>query len=542
MSYETGTATDYMDFLDKLNTFLTAKGSAFGVSFAGTGTGKLTFYNGGASSVAEVFTLTATDATHFSAVGSISGSIGTITVGTPFTHAKLEITIAAGGTAFVAGDAFQLATAPKWTQLRGPVTATATRWRILIEATAGANCEIGEIEMMSAYGGSTITSGGTASASSGTAANAFDANNTTRVQLTSAAGWVEYAFGSAVTIKEVALKLSSATLAGSSAMPRDFRVEYFNGTSWVPAASFRNESAWGVDERRVFKVAPYIWQAPGNDGVSQIIVGAHPFQNAGTGWYNARLQGYTAYDASAGWINQPGSIIDPGAGGTRYGPILPLSNGSIGYWFVRNGRRCVIEAKCGSTYGSAYLGLILPYASPGVWPYPLFVGGSLAFGGGEPASTSTKFLVGSGIPEHCTYPLPFKTNDGQAIDNGGSPARLRKPDGTWRGFLSRSDFYDPKSLTPGATTWPYAYDHSNVKPNLDGTYPLFPVVLLEQAPDNAFGQLDGVCAVTGSSLSAEATITVDPLASAKPGNAENWVAFPDALRSNAGDFYAVRLD
>src|SRR6478609_1585545 len=106
MSNATGTATDYYDLLDKLNTFLTAAGTAFGMAYAGTGNGTIGSYTGGASSIAESFTITATSSTSFNVVGTTSGSLGTATVGTPFTNSKLNFTITAGGVAFVAGDAF----------------------------------------------------------------------------------------------------------------------------------------------------------------------------------------------------------------------------------------------------------------------------------------------------------------------------------------------------------------------------------------------------------------------------------------------------
>ena len=67
---------------------------------------------GGPSSVAENITITATDATHFSVSGSVSGALGTATVGTPFTSGNINFTIAAGTTAFQAGDAFTVATTP----------------------------------------------------------------------------------------------------------------------------------------------------------------------------------------------------------------------------------------------------------------------------------------------------------------------------------------------------------------------------------------------------------------------------------------------
>lgn len=118
MSYEIGTATSAADLLNKLNTFLTAKGKAYGLSYTGTGNGALTAWDGGASSVSETFTITATSATNFTVVGSVSGSIGPATVGTTFTHAKLTFLISAGGTPFVAGDVFKLNTCPAWVNQR----------------------------------------------------------------------------------------------------------------------------------------------------------------------------------------------------------------------------------------------------------------------------------------------------------------------------------------------------------------------------------------------------------------------------------------
>lgn len=77
-------------------------------AFVGTGSGTLSGVSAGGSAVTETITLKATDATHFSVTGSISGSIGTATVGTPFASTRVNFTINAGSTAFVAGDKFQI--------------------------------------------------------------------------------------------------------------------------------------------------------------------------------------------------------------------------------------------------------------------------------------------------------------------------------------------------------------------------------------------------------------------------------------------------
>lgn len=118
MSYQTGTATDYSDLLDQLDTFLTGAGTTLAPSFVGTGNGPISALAGGSASVAETITITFTDATHFDVAGSVTGSIASGVVGTPFTSTKINFTITAGGTAFVATDEFTVTTVPKWTSKR----------------------------------------------------------------------------------------------------------------------------------------------------------------------------------------------------------------------------------------------------------------------------------------------------------------------------------------------------------------------------------------------------------------------------------------
>jgi hypothetical protein len=116
--FEIDTASDYLDLLERLNTFLTATGSAFGLTYAGAGNGSITGYKGGASSVAEVFTITAVSASHFHVVGTVSGAQPAATVGTPYTGDLIQFTINAGATDFGSGDVFTLNTAPRWISRR----------------------------------------------------------------------------------------------------------------------------------------------------------------------------------------------------------------------------------------------------------------------------------------------------------------------------------------------------------------------------------------------------------------------------------------
>jgi flagellar hook protein FlgE len=81
---------------------------AYGNTNVGNGT--VTGEAATAATVAQTITMTATSPTQFSVVGSVSGALGTATVGTPFTSSQADFTINAGSTAFAAGDTITLPT------------------------------------------------------------------------------------------------------------------------------------------------------------------------------------------------------------------------------------------------------------------------------------------------------------------------------------------------------------------------------------------------------------------------------------------------
>lgn len=75
-------------------------------TYTGTGDGTISSVLHPGFAVAETITVTATSATSFDVVGSVSGALGTLTVGTTFVSDQITIDITAGGTPFVATDEF----------------------------------------------------------------------------------------------------------------------------------------------------------------------------------------------------------------------------------------------------------------------------------------------------------------------------------------------------------------------------------------------------------------------------------------------------
>jgi hypothetical protein len=76
----------------------------------GTGNGTMTAVSvNSRTAVVETWTFTATNATNFTVSGSVSGAKAALTVGTPYNNGIILATVTAGGTPFVAADAFTVA-------------------------------------------------------------------------------------------------------------------------------------------------------------------------------------------------------------------------------------------------------------------------------------------------------------------------------------------------------------------------------------------------------------------------------------------------
>lgn len=111
-----------------------------------------------------------------------------------------------------------------------------------------------EVAMHTSIGGSNVCTGGTASASSGTAANAFDGNTSTNWESsTGANAWLKYAFASPVDIVEYTIRKGS--FAGED--PIEWQLEFSDdNSSWTVAGIERGINSWSAGETKTFTVNP----------------------------------------------------------------------------------------------------------------------------------------------------------------------------------------------------------------------------------------------------------------------------------------------
>jgi hypothetical protein len=529
--FEIGTATNFVDLLDRLDTFLTATGSAYGLAYAGTGDGTLTAYKGGADSIAETFTITATSATNFTVVGSVSGSIGPATVGTPFSHAKLAFTLTAGGTAFVSGDAFTLSTAPKWTTLRRSLGSKVLATQQNTGTYAAQNLVDGKLDGVETDYWRLFT---TATLPQDVEITLYQEETIVAYELAEFVNWLspknftfDYWNGSAwVTLDTrtnfagVTGVVSSFAIASPVAATRyRLHITSLQGTD-VSLSVIRLRRADGVD----VATGQMLWKAPGNDGDSEIFVGAHPFERADADYFDLELFGFDGFVAASHLR------LQPGAQGQLF---LPLWNATIPYWFIADGRRVIVIAKINTQYEMAYLGLLDPYFSPEQWPYPLAVGGTLALGETPIALSSTLYRWSETSDKH-RMPTHADTmsNTPPNLKPEDSQLRARNLDGTWIPFRATSN---DAINAPGAYSnliWPYVCGMNLLDVNLDGSYALWPVMLNASAP-NTIGQLRGIAAVSGQGLTAETLMRKGAI---------DWMALHNITRTDRDDFLAVALD
>lgn len=522
MTWVTGVATGYINFLDQLEALLCDHGHASGLAYTGTGNGTVTGtgglsggYVGGANSGSETFTLTAIDASTFSVVGSLSGALADATVGVAYTTDKVAFRINAGTAAFVAGDQFKLSTTPAWELLRRHGALPSMR---------------------------------TASAFN-TPANLWDENADTYATSTALPASAGMSMIGPAEVRRVTIGMWQT----QARYPSAFRVEYSdNGSSWTPAETYTDVS-FGYRETRTFSVAPvgehlywrvvftasiggvgvpveiagigflkgltgnielhrraeWVVRAPGNEGTDKFCIGVEVFEDAAIAARSFNFYHFRNHDAVAPVRTQAANS------GMRN---VPLSSNNFTWWLAVSGRRFTGVAKIGAVYVPFYQGLGKPYELPSVHPYPAINAGTSNQENGVATSVDPNFR---GFSSPGRYGLV-----------------ARYPDGNWRPHSNRFNQGNdqPDNNTP-AKVYPASMDASgnraNLREALDGTRPLYEILLTSSNPMHSWGELDGCYFTPGFNLVPEVVVKMDGF---------DHLTFQNCFRNAADDFFAIRQD
>lgn len=524
MSTNIGTATSYLDLINQLDAFLTTTGHAWGKTYTGTGTGDMTAYLGTATSVAETFTVTATGATTFTVVGTISGALANATAGTPYTSAKIVFTITAGGTAFQAGDQFVINTSPPWTRLRGAGcpdvnkrTSNITNYESLFNGAVDSSTTIYraapngyvEFEMMRPSEiREIVVNVGDNYTNTSPSAFSLQWKNNVGDAWTTAQSWTGQTWTSAYQGKTYTL----TTAPGEHKYWR-FEVTAVNGTQTLSMGELTLRQTPGASYR-LDEHAEFVWQGPGLDGAKQIYVGLETYGASTTDTYNFGFTGFRAYDNTLNVQAQPNGIT------ARY---MYLVNSPIGFWIVANGQRFILVTKAAGVYQTAYCGFGLAYETPTYHAYPSIIAATNL-------SRTTRYNTTNGSYRH-------------PADPGAGGFMAFYPDAQWRSHANRTD---QGGTTDGASdnstqgkVWPSTTDFGSYMPsylreNLDGSRPLMPLVLWHQSsPTHVWGEMQGYYWTTGLNTVAEAIV--------REANFDHLVV-NNMFRIGVQHYAAVRLD
>lgn len=265
------------------------------------------------------------------------------------------------------------------------------------------------------------------------------------------------------------------------------------------AAFVRDDCHWKV----LHQSADSLLLRTPDDAAQQFFCGLRTYENAALDIYNLCAAGFIGYLEHTPFARQPG-IVENGC---------PAHNQRIDYWMTANDRRLVLVLRVGTpVYMCIYLGGLLPYARPSQYPYPMVCAAPLN------GAAMVRFSQSGGY------------GDGPATPFGPyGRTSVRFQDGQWK--------------RPALLPWSIHKAAQKMR-DTAGHYLLAPAVVATERTGygdgwggeyykNAWGELDGVCHISGFDNVVENTLQI---AGAR------WLVVQDGSRTGHSDYCAVRLD
>lgn len=229
-----------------------------------------------------------------------------------------------------------------------------------------------------------------------------------------------------------------------------------------------------------------ILQGNGYTGDEEIFVGFRTNHLESADYYNMSCAIFTGYVPSAAFTLQPG-FAETG---------FCAHNIRLDYWLLANGQRITGAIKIATpVYEHFYTGKFLPYGNPGQYPYPMVCAGS------STAQTTIRFS---------------DTTRTMGIRGTTAAMKMRFVDGSFK--------------NPETMPWNQFGTAPIPRDNM-GVWSLNPIIL-NDATQGMYGELEGVAQVTGFNNVVENTIME---------GSQEWVVIQDLYRTGFHDYYALEL-
>lgn len=244
-----------------------------------------------------------------------------------------------------------------------------------------------------------------------------------------------------------------------------------------------------------------ILKGVGLSGAEEIYIGFRCYHSVSADYYNMAAAVFTGYVAANAWESQPG----------MHDQALCAHNQRIDYWLAVNAQRILLGMKVGTpVYEIGYAGKFYPYATPGQYPYPVVVIGTL--GSGMPATRYSDTGATHSSGAKGVYAPYYNANNGALRDLGGN----------WQIFYS----------APWAVL-------ATTRRDTGGYYQGQKCVLMTGAGGgtntnaNVWGELDGLRYVSGFNNLTENTMTIAT---------SEHVVLQDVFRTGIGDYMLLEMN
>ena len=295
-----------------------------------------------------------------------------------------------------------------------------------------------------------------------------------------------------------------------------------------------------------------IFKATGTAGADEIFTGIRTEYDVTNDWYNLFLNGYSGFDpTNQDFFRLPGALPSLANGDSSVSviPMVPCWNQNMTYWFAASGRSFRLGLKVSTSFEGAYLGFLLPYATPTQYPYPLVVAGSLV---PTDANRTTAWRYSYTNYFHSVFPTASNASI-YAETNSGTLV-VKEPSGTWRQCGNRGSSSDANFISRNEVGLTYPYlpsgPYGGVWPNctfslsssegslpqgtlINGGYMLEPIIPFLIFPERlVLGELEGVTVISGLGNAAENTLV---------NNGVNYVVLQNVGRTESNEYWAMSL-
>lgn len=264
-------------------------------------------------------------------------------------------------------------------------------------------------------------------------------------------------------------------------------------------------------------------------------------------YHNWELNGFSGWAPGLHVFEQIDGIKQKGFLGSNSNydaaPRFTLTDRPFEYLLRVNDRRIDITASINGSDLYSHLGLLDAYGSSGEYPYPMLIAGNMTSHSTVANQLhSFRHLQSDKQSTYMTSRVDMNSNFMFGAGYVIGSTKVRTPGGEWSSVHNSERFYNekiPNYNSSYSKVWPGDVMLGNLGKNRDGSYPIFPVMIMDSGsgtnPEtgNWLGEVNGVFVTSGRDNFSGNIITV---------GADQYKVFKNISRDGNSNFFALKLE